>query len=206
MTQAILGPGEALAQIRYWPLGALMMADRPRSLPQRHEPQLEVVRNRHQSALPSLGLARRHGDEAAIQINLAPVEPLQFGGSQARKCTNGQIESTRSKTNRRVTLLTNYFQGTTRKMTRSLAACFPHPLVHVGVGATAMKSNLYWVKVGFIIGLGFLRVTILRVTTYPNNGLPKLKGMRKWAELAPANSHWLLRKNAVLSEHGDSSP
>jgi hypothetical protein len=41
--------------------------------------------------LPSLGFARRHGDEAAIQINLAPIEPLQFGCPQAREGTEGQV-------------------------------------------------------------------------------------------------------------------
>jgi hypothetical protein len=41
--------------------------------------------------LPGLGFARRHGDEAAIQINLAPVEPLQFGRPKAREGTEGQV-------------------------------------------------------------------------------------------------------------------
>lgn len=91
MAQAVLGPFEALALLPCRMLGADMHANRPRGLPNRSEPQFQVLRNRHEPTTRSLGLARRHGDKVPIQINLTPIEPLQFRCPQTREGTEGQV-------------------------------------------------------------------------------------------------------------------
>ena len=91
MTQTVLGPGEPFAQGSCRMLRAGMEANRPRALPKGSEPQFEVVRDRHQTPLPGFGFARRHGDVTAIQVNLAPIEPLQFSGAKSRKGTKRQV-------------------------------------------------------------------------------------------------------------------
>jgi hypothetical protein len=68
-----------------------MHANRPRGLPNRSEPQFQVLRNRRQPTPPSLGLACGYGNEAPIQINLAPIKPVQFRCPQARERTQGEV-------------------------------------------------------------------------------------------------------------------
>src|ERR1700692_1192279 len=91
MPQAVLGPDKAIALLPCRMLGADMNAYRPRGLPNRSEPQFQVVRDWHQPTTTSLGLARRHGDEAPIQINLAPIQPMQFRRAKARERTDGEV-------------------------------------------------------------------------------------------------------------------
>jgi len=96
MTQTVLGPGEPFAQGSCRMLRAGMEANRPRALPKGSEPQFEVVRDRHQTPLPGFGFARRHGDVTPIQVNFAPVEPMQFRRPQARKRAESQIRPQRN--------------------------------------------------------------------------------------------------------------
>jgi len=90
VAQAVLGPRKALALRSGGVLRACVHAHRPRGLPNGRKPQLEIVRDRNQTALPSLGLARSYGDETSIQVNLTPIKPLQFRRPQARESTKGQ--------------------------------------------------------------------------------------------------------------------
>ena len=90
MAQSVFLPHETLAEPRRRDLRTLMQANRPRSLFARRKPELEVIRDRNQSALPSLGLVGVNGDEAAIQIDFLPIEPLQFGGPMAGEGSQGQ--------------------------------------------------------------------------------------------------------------------
>lgn len=90
MAQTVILSLKAVAEPRRCHLRALMDVDRPRDLFARSEPELKIVRDRNQPALPSLGFAGIHRDEAPIQINLAPVKALQFGCPQARKGSQGK--------------------------------------------------------------------------------------------------------------------
>src|SRR5476649_2734218 len=85
MAQAILLPLNTLAELCRRDLRALMHANRPDGLLAWCQPELEVVGDRHQTALPGFGLAGIDRDKATIQIDVLPVQSLQFGHPKARE-------------------------------------------------------------------------------------------------------------------------
>jgi len=51
---------------------------------------LSVICDGYKTPLPGLGFVRGHRDKAPAQVDLAPVQPLQFGHPQTGKGSKGQ--------------------------------------------------------------------------------------------------------------------